>query len=89
MKYSKNQIRNWLLNTEYPEGATDESLAKATYNYIRGLEDGVKHTNDFCLCERNDYGFDYHEKHLHMGEPKSGKRWKTPRDYIKDNQIGL
>ena len=51
---------------------------------VNELREALKHTNEFCLCKRNTYGFDYHEDHPVMGKPKSGSRWLTPRDYNKD-----
>ena len=51
---------------------------------VSELREALKHTNEFCLCKRNTYGFDYHEDHPVMGKPKSGSRWLTPRDYNKD-----
>lgn len=52
----------------------------------KALKDLVEHVNSFCLCERNTYGFDYSEKHPNIGKPRGGARWKTPRDFIKDNK---
>lgn len=51
---------------------------------VKELREALKHTNEFCLCKRNTYGFDYHEDHPVMGKPKSGRRWLTPRDFNKD-----
>lgn len=47
---------------------------------LRGVLDEIK---DHCVCERDTYGFDYHETHKKLGKPKSGARWLTPIDIIE------
>lgn len=44
----------------------------------------LKQIQDHCLCTRNTYGFDYGEKHPHLGKPAAGKRWLTPVDIAKE-----
>lgn len=73
------------LNGAFKVGA--EWARKELLKESKKLKNAIDHINSFCLCERNTYGFDYSEKHPHMGKPKGGARWKTPRDYIKDNGI--
>ena len=46
---------------------------------LEALETAQKH----CLCTRNTPGFDYHEEHKKLGMPKSGARWWTPSDVVK------
>lgn len=55
------------------------------FKVVNEFREALKHTNEFCLCKRNTYGFDYHEDHPVMGKPKGGARWLTPRDYIKNS----
>lgn len=54
--------------------------------YITKLENLVSSISESCLCERNTYGFDYHENHPRLG--KTSGRWKTPRSLI-DDSIGF
>jgi hypothetical protein len=52
---------------------------------IQSQSEALEHVNDFCLCKRNTFGFDYHEEHPVQGLPESGSRWLTPRDRIKQS----
>ena len=50
---------------------------------VKRYEDVIKKMADHCLCERSQFGFDYHEKHERLGLPKSGSRWLTPNDIAR------
>lgn len=63
----------------------NQKLEKA----VELMRSAIDHTNEFCICKRNTYGFDYHEEHPIMGKPKSGSRWLTPRDFIKNNMAKI
>ena len=50
---------------------------------LEGADKVIEQVQNHCLCERNSYGFDYHEKHRKLGPPESGKRWLTPVDMVR------
>ena len=86
--------------TRYMEGGYEEPTYQQYGDYIhtkysaiiselieiiKSQSEALDHVNEFCLCKRNTYGFDYHEDHPVQGLPKSGSRWLTPRDRIKSD----
>lgn len=57
-----------------------KSIITALLEENEKLRGALKHTEEFCLCERfKTNGFDYGETHRYMGAPKTGSRWLTPR----------
>lgn len=46
--------------------------------------EALQKVSDSCLCERfKTKGFDYGEKHPHLGNPPMAERWNTPLVMIK------
>jgi len=53
---------------------------------LEEAEDLLKQIGETCLCSRfHTNGFDYQEEHFNLGKCRSGARWNTPRDLIKDH----
>jgi hypothetical protein len=56
-------------------------------DYILKLETLILNMSRHCICERNTYGFDYHETHPKLGRLPAS-RFMTPNDLL-DNSIGF
>jgi hypothetical protein len=83
----KEELEEWkrkfrIIAVEHPEKMQRERDLLKEVN--KELVKAIDHTSEFCVCKRNTFGFDYHEDHPTMGKPKSGSRWLTPKDFIKE-----
>ena len=61
---------------------TDDSIR--LQSEITRLRGDLEKASEHCLCDRSLPGFDYSEKHKRLGMPRSGARWLTPRDIIRE-----
>ena len=78
MNASDKIVKQAELDTEYMFKCVNEhdTLTKR----VAELEEAMRDVKDVCLCKRSTKGFDYGEKHPHMGKARVGARWMTPID---------
>jgi hypothetical protein len=60
------------------------SRVEAQEGQIKLAKAALEKTSEHCLCDRSLPGFDYSENHKRLGMPRSGARWLTPRDIIRE-----